>query len=365
MRHQLRWIEKISRVLAKEACAREGGRVSTKSLHLIQKETGFSIRLARCPAWTLVVIGTKRQRMIEEKLWITVYFGSMRTDAKPSSRTNATTRAIRNAFRNRTFPVDMEPFSFADKLPGRKGAVITFTPGEESRIHRYKTLVIDAKTKEKVIAEMIAVCLIQVGFADESVWNSIAHDLRKEDRSEFAVMLSQFVDPAWPASYSAYRRIRKREFIRRGQKRFAEILMDKEDIMEAEVENNGLDKRAKPRKPPTDLERDISKSEMPIIKAAAELGISQRTLYQMIRDKKVHVIVDQRGVLQIQPAEFLRLEQHFDEEKRWKACVELRARITSRRSAQRWVQRKRAGGVNAMALFRSLEETIGILEQDL
>src|SRR5439155_25469070 len=76
MRHQRRLIERISKVLSKEASARENGRIPRNYFHLIQRETGLSIRIIRYPAWTILGVGLKRGRSLESKLWITVYFGA-------------------------------------------------------------------------------------------------------------------------------------------------------------------------------------------------------------------------------------------------------------------------------------------------
>ena len=210
---------------------------------------------------------------------------------------------------------------------------------------------------------MLAVFLIQAEIADESVWKAVAPDVAVEDRAGFIAELTKFVDPNNPASYREYRRILKCALARQKRAMSIEILGDTNFLEEAQTQfaeekktqERRLQKRRQQRGKPDDLDRrgDI---DLPVYRVVTETGLSKTKIYDLVKSGEIEAKKDTQGRTRIPRSECERLRQMAVQEIVWKRCVDLRERFSNRRAAQRWVERKRAAGVQPSELLTSLRK---------
>ena len=125
MRHRLDVIDEIADFLEAEARKRKQGQ-SPGEIHDFE---GSSLYISITPraSYTTIRIGrwsssTARKRserdMVRDDLYITVYFGSAPAE-EVTSRSDGDSkrlkRQMRNAFRAKTFPLDMDPFTWSGR----------------------------------------------------------------------------------------------------------------------------------------------------------------------------------------------------------------------------------------------------------
>ena len=114
---------------------------------------------------------------------------------------------------------------------------------------------------------------------------------------------------------------------------------------------------------PVDLDRSsANEADILVYQVVLETGLPKTKIYEMIKSGTIRMARDKRGVIRIPRSECAKLRQTADQERSWKRCVQLREQSSTHRAAQKWVERKRASGIEASELLESLTNESESLE---